>query len=88
MVIDACYTPASFAKPEILQQKAEFFDKRIGTARTLHLLSIGVFIDWLNRPTGPMKICSQIQAARSVQEKTEMNRPSVFSKSPSRQIWY
>jgi hypothetical protein len=31
IVIDACYTPASFAKPETLQQKAELFDQRIGT---------------------------------------------------------
>ncbi|KAJ5373312.1 hypothetical protein N7517_005318 [Penicillium concentricum] len=30
-IIYACYTPASFATPDVLQQKGENFDQRIGT---------------------------------------------------------
>ncbi|KAJ5809649.1 uncharacterized protein N7503_001867 [Penicillium pulvis] len=35
-VIYACYTPASFAKPETLQQKGKLFDQRIGTTHWPH----------------------------------------------------
>ncbi|KAJ5801383.1 uncharacterized protein N7518_003451 [Penicillium psychrosexuale] len=35
-VVYACYTPASFATPDVLQKKSEFFDQRIGTTHWPH----------------------------------------------------
>jgi len=36
MVVDACYTPASFASIEDLKRKAELFDERKGTTHWPH----------------------------------------------------
>ncbi|KKY21922.1 putative phytanoyldioxygenase [Phaeomoniella chlamydospora] len=35
-VIYACYTPSSFASPEVLKEKARFFDERMGTTHWPH----------------------------------------------------
>ncbi|RDW79243.1 putative phytanoyldioxygenase [Aspergillus mulundensis] len=35
-IVYACYTPAAFAQPDILRQKAEFFDQRMGTTHWPH----------------------------------------------------
>ncbi|KAL4797899.1 hypothetical protein BDV19DRAFT_397499 [Aspergillus venezuelensis] len=35
-IVYACYTPAAFAEPDILRQKGEFFDQRMGTTHWPH----------------------------------------------------
>lgn len=86
-VIDACYTPASFATADILQQKGELFDQRIGTVGILSLRINEQFIDFLNRLIGPMTIYSRKLVTNTVQKRKKGIWQSVLMRSRLRRTW-